>query len=61
MRAWGVPEIQYRTGSYWYEFESDECVLCGRGHTHRYRKYGPPPPLQERYHYSQYVCGEHFV
>lgn len=54
------PEIRYWTGSYWYEFWFSECVLCGSHKNYKERRYGPPPPVQERYHFDQYACGDHF-
>ena len=49
--------------SYWYLYEYDECVLCGRHSETKRRIYDKPKPedADERHKYTQYACPDHFI
>lgn len=50
-----------RRPKYWIFTEYEECVVCGREHVYRIRRYTPKPKeASYRYHYRQFACGEHF-
>lgn len=57
------PQEKKPKSGYWYMTYTDECVLCGRGETVKYRVYDRPKPedIADRYEYSQYACGSHFL
>jgi hypothetical protein len=55
-RTFGPPKP--RTG-YWYEVWYSECVLCGRHHEYRERRY--TPKSENPYHFEQFACGDHFL
>jgi len=48
---------------YWILFHIEECVLCGRHAEYRERIYDRPKPEDgaERYTFTQYACGQHFM
>lgn len=47
---------------YWYEFFHSECVLCGKSDTYRERRYTPKPEgVNERHHFAQNACPQHFI
>ncbi len=47
---------------YWYEFFYEDCVLCGRSTTEKYRVYDRPKPkdYNERHHFKEVACWGHF-
>lgn len=47
---------------YWYEFFHYECVLCGCGNTYKERRYTlKPKDADERHHFEQTACPQHFI
>jgi len=53
---------KWAKGTYHYEYDTDECVLCGAGSTVKYRVAGPRPDDPAKvYHYSQHACWGHFL
>ena len=56
-------KLKYPKSGYWYKFVINECVLCGRGKTYKYRVYDVPKPLDNwmQYDYNQNVCHHHFM
>jgi hypothetical protein len=46
---------------HWYEIDIYECVLCGREHIYRERRFGPKPADGSNYHYHQDACSNHFL
>jgi hypothetical protein len=48
---------------YWYEFFYEECVYCGRSTEYKRRVYDRPKPKnpEDRHHFSQFACPQHFV
>lgn len=48
---------------YWYEYFFSECVLCGAPSNYKYRVYDRPKPknIQDRYHFDQYACSDHWL
>jgi len=45
----------------WYLIDITECVLCGQTDEIRERRPPPAPPIEERYHFHQDACPEHFL
>jgi hypothetical protein len=47
---------------HWYLICRTECALCGRGDAWRERQHTPKPEdPQERHHFRQYACADHFA
>ena len=57
-----TPSEATKVMKYWYKIDIYECVLCGRTKTYRERKYTPRPDnANERIHFHQDGCSEHFI